>query len=71
MTDLNKCETLGNGVTTFSEEVSVARIEEEMKLKLYATQTIQLQDSMRKFCNTAWRKCTEHLKARIKESDKH
>ena len=69
--DVNKCEIPGHGVTTFSAEVSVARIEEEMKIKLHVTQTRELQDSTSKVYNTAWGQCTEHLKARIEASDKH
>ena len=39
MMNLNKCEITGQGVTTFSAEGSVARMEEEMKIKFHAAQT--------------------------------
>ena len=58
MMDLNKCETQGHGVKTFSVEGSVASVEEEMKLKLRATHTRELQDSVSKFYNTVWGQCT-------------
>ena len=69
--NLNKCEMPGRGVTTFSAEGPVARMEEEIKIKLHATQTRKLQDSMSKAHNTSWLQCTEHLKSRIEASCKH
>ena len=71
MMDLKKCETPDHGVTTLSAEGSVARMEEEMKMKSHATQTRELQCSTSKVWNTEWGKCTEHLKSRIESSDKY
>ena len=42
-----------------------------MKIKLHATQTRELQDSMGKVYNTVWGEYTEYLKARIEASDEH
>ena len=66
-----KCKIPGHGVTTFSTEGSLARMEEEMKIKLCATQTKELQESMRKVYNTVWGQFTEYRKARIEASDEH
>ena len=43
----------------------------EMNIKLHVTQRRELQEIMSKVCNTAWRQCTEHLKAKIEASDKY
>ena len=71
MMNLNKCEITGQGVTTFSAEGSIARMEDEMKIKLYSTQTRELQESLSKVYNKTQGYCTEHLKARIEASDKY
>ena len=46
-------------------------MEEEIKIKLHATQKRELQDIMSKVCNALWGQCTEHMKARIEASDKY